>query len=260
MGEDEIIHPLGWTQGALFGGPEFEGQPGLPKGNLFLTVSHPCDVVSTSFERDPFVEVMSVDQIEVVDGNFTHGKNPRVLHLERPHDAIGIRRDTKTALDRRTLLQFAPSDVLSETERRVLALWLAASYARPTFADEFNRRMAPARRAIERIFKAAGASMTGIYVATQLDEFDAETPYDASIAITMRVGDFENADVFTVASEAADTLGDTLRRLDGINLASIVVTSERDMTLEDLRSYARWDYDSLSLRDDDVETLPSAVG
>jgi hypothetical protein len=158
-------------------------------------------------------------------------------------------------LDRSVLASRDPSDVLNEADRRIFAAWLASRYSRPAFADEFNRRTANSSKQIQRILKSSGGKVSGIYVGTTLAELAAGEDYDLVVAIAMRGEDFERPVDWATVSQAVDAIGDALRHATGINLVDCLLVSESEMTLEALRVYARWDYDSLSYKVGDFETV-----
>jgi hypothetical protein len=252
------IRARGWTQGSLLRlSPDRAAELELDPEVAYCVVSHPCDVVSPSFDRDPFVELIPTEFAGAADGNLTFGKNSRRLHL--PHDGsiFQLTADAKFKIDRSALIGLNPMGALDEAERRLLASWLSSRYARPTFADEFNLRMESATKNIAKIMKAAGAHMSGIYVGTTLGELDAGTPYSVTVIVTMLTDDFEDSGSFATVSQACDQIDVAIRQSKGIDLLSLELVSEDDMSLDSLRRFARWDYDDLSFRAGDEATLPA---
>ncbi len=79
----EAIRSAGWTQGSVLHATDDETVEGILPGVSYLVLSHPCDVVSSSFERDPLVEITRTSPSPILDGNLTFGKNPRTLQLDR---------------------------------------------------------------------------------------------------------------------------------------------------------------------------------
>lgn len=255
----EKIRAAGWTQGSVLVGDAESAGAGLEEGVRYLVISHPCDVVSLNLERDPIVEVLKIEDRETVDGNFTHGKNPRRLHLATSEGVVAVDFMGRVAVERTVLANRTPNSNMAEDERRLLAAWLSARYARPTFADEFNRRLAPASRGIERVLKSAGTRMSGIYVATSLAELDAEHEYQVRIVVTMRPSDYAEAGLFAVASKGVDDLEGLIKPLPGIDLVAVELYSEDSVSVDALRTFARWDYDSLSFKEGDEAVLPAPL-
>lgn len=258
MTEVGEISSRGWTQGSLLRFPsdsvsDVELEPDVQ----YCIISHPCDVVSSNLERDPFVELIPTQHFEAPDGNLVFGKNARRLHLPHDGSVLELNADAKFKIDRMTLATINPSGIIDETQRTVLSSWLSSRYARPAFADEFNLRMAPATKGISKIVKAGGAKMSGIYVGTSMLELDEATPYSLTVVITMLAEDFEDPIFFATVSEASEKIEAEISKTKGIDLESLEVFSEDGVSLDALRRFARWDYDDLSLRAGDESTLPA---
>ena len=237
--------------------PNGAADPELNSEVTYCVVSHPCDVVSISFDRDPFVELIPTEFVLAADGNLTFGKNSRRLHLQHEESILELTADAKFKIDRSLLISMNPVGALDEAGRRLLASWLASRYARPAFADEFNLRMGSARTSIAKIVKGAGAHMSGIYVGTTLAELTTDTSYSLTVVVTMLIDDFEDSGKFASVSEACDQIDVAIRQSEGIDLLSLELVSEDAMSLDSLRRFARWDYDDLSFRAGDEATLPS---
>jgi hypothetical protein len=46
-----------------------------------LVISHDCDLATDNLEAEPYVELIVGRLVNGPDGNFSHGKSPRTLHL-----------------------------------------------------------------------------------------------------------------------------------------------------------------------------------
>src|SRR5215469_16523854 len=112
---------------------------------LVLVISHDCDLTQ-SCEIEPFVEVLVGRRVAAVDGNFTHAKNPRRLHLVAGQGGAALYLDLvardKRLVPKEQLAGELPDETfaLAPRDRSVLQRWLAARYRRSAFPDEFNRR------------------------------------------------------------------------------------------------------------------------
>jgi hypothetical protein len=254
------VHDLiaaGWTQGSVLLVDEHLTPVDLRQGDRYMVISHPCEVASPSFERDPFVEILQVADQDAIDGNLTFGKNPRRLQLVVDSKVLEISFAQRVTIDRKVLADRVPDQTVAEDDRRVLAAWLASRYARPAFADEFNRRLLPATRRLEKILKTAGSRISAIYVATTLSELELGVDYEVRMVFTMLSDDFANGRLFTDVSEAVDEISSAISALEGLDLVSIRVMSEEDVSIDALRTYARWDYDSLSFKEGESAVLPA---
>jgi len=71
-----------WRQGHFLPDEAFQSFGVTESADTLATVvSHDCDIVQTP-SVEPDVEIVVGRSIESPDGNFTHSKNPRKLHLE----------------------------------------------------------------------------------------------------------------------------------------------------------------------------------
>ncbi|WP_454109409.1 hypothetical protein [Leifsonia shinshuensis] len=193
---------------------------------------------------------------EVADGNLTFGKNPRRLQLVADGKVLEVSFAQRVTIDRHLLGGSVPDLTIAADDRRVLAAWLASRYARPAFADEFNRRFAPATRRLEKLLKTSGSRISAIYVATSLSELEPGVDYQVRMVFTMLSDDFANGKLFADVSEAVDEIGGIVGALEGLDLVLIEVMSEEDVSIDALRTYSRWDYDSLSFKEGKSAALP----
>jgi hypothetical protein len=252
------IRERGWTQGSVLHLPN-----DLAKGNSlmadrsYIVISHPCDVVSVDFKRDPKVELVPIIGIDRLDGNFTFGKNPRVLHIAVDSAPVSLVASDRVQIDRLSLAGVDPRTTISESDRRLLASWLASRYARSIFADEFNERMRSARNLTETILKRSGAHISGIYLETSIDELPDGTDYELVMIVTMESADFGDNEKWVEVSSAVDEISDAVKAQAGIHLLACELLSERDMSVERFRTYARWDYDALSFKTGDEGSVPA---
>lgn len=258
--DDELkaILNAGWNQGSLiYLSREDRDLFGLVGStDLYIVASHPCDVVSQDFERDPIVELLPIRQIEAMDGNFAFGKNPRKLQVAMGPNIWEIETAIKVSVPRTTLSSRAPVETMQDEDRKLFARWLSDRYARSVFATEFNNRLASVSRKIESLVKRASENISGVYVAVSSEELAVGQNYEIVIVVTMRSAHFSESGRWTVVSEIVDKLSDVVRECEGIVLLDCRVVSESDMSLENLRQFARWDYAYMSVRAQDFESLP----
>ena len=94
-----------------------------------MVITHDCDCVADPEQEDQ-VEVILGSQIGKPDGNYTHGKNPRKLHLELSQCGKLIELVTmpRVALEKVELFAFTPDYAwtLSREEKTILVRWLAS--------------------------------------------------------------------------------------------------------------------------------------
>jgi hypothetical protein len=56
---------------------------------LAVVISHDCDLAQSP-ETEPAVEIIVARRVQAADGNFTHAKNSRRLHLKSFASKLGV--------------------------------------------------------------------------------------------------------------------------------------------------------------------------
>ena len=117
---------------------------------IALVISHDCDLTQES-DVEPVVEVIVGMRVTEANGNYTHAKNPRRLHLYLEEDGketiIELQARAKVQVQKERLAQEIPDErfVLCAKQHAILQAWLAARYRRAAFPDEFERRLKAAK-------------------------------------------------------------------------------------------------------------------
>lgn len=129
-----------------------------PEQSIVIVATHDCDLAQDQ-EVEPLVEVVLGRRIDIADGNYTHAKNARTLHLrfegESPLTAQ-FSATAKHAISKEMLAAFQPENEhkLSPSGQAIFQRWLAARYRRSAFPDEFERRLVRETKLADRIAKA----------------------------------------------------------------------------------------------------------
>jgi len=89
---------------------------------LAVVISHDCDLAQKP-ETEPSVEIIVARRVEAANGNFTHAKNARRLHLECSIDGattyLDMQAQGKTEIKKTLLADHAPSaNVVVKPEAR----------------------------------------------------------------------------------------------------------------------------------------------
>lgn len=248
MADAEQIKRVGWSQGSIVGA---ELAQTLAQGSnaeparVWVIASPDCDVVHASFEVDPQVElVAAVAAAKPPDGQLSHGRNPRVLQLPDSEGRLEFRIAHRLAIERTLLARHAPTRTLDDAAIRMLARWVAKRYVRQAFPDAFNERIRPATRKIDRALKRHGVDASGIFVAlNDWGELQEQDAYRAVISVV-----FPDAVGLDEAREAklaqlAAALRTALDACDGIEVADARHLGESEVTLHDLHTFKRWEFD-----------------
>lgn len=258
-----------WRQGHLLP-HEAVAELGLlhsehPDETVVIVATHDCDLAQT-VDREPYVEVVVGRQIPQADGNFTHAKAARTLHVEidgasqsiAEFFAIAKRPVAKTAL-----VEFEPATAhrLSPAALTTFQRWLAARYRRSAFPDEFERRLKDSRldREIAKIVRPLGSAITAVLFdideGAEIVRSGAEDVY--TLDITLLYAAEPDPDVAEKAVETAGTAikaaferklhdesSDTWKEIE---LRYLDVVSEEAFTYRQLKLMKPWRLEHISL-------------
>jgi hypothetical protein len=237
-----------------------------------LVVSHDCDLIQ-SCEIEPSVEVIIGRRVAAADGNFTHGKNPRRLHLAVEQNGVPMYVDLlardKGLIPKKGLAGELPDGglVLSPRDRSLLQHWLAARYRRSAFPEEFERRLSvrEIHKRIAKIVEPLGEHLIAIFFdvdeGRDLERQGAADVYTLSIDLLYSTERDPDA-AKTAAQRAAEDISAILRKIcyvaeedswQNIELKGCEPISDMAMTYADSVLLKKWNADYLSFRGEAAE-------
>lgn len=238
------------------------------RSDLWMVVSQDCDVVHTNLQTEPYVEVLRLTRTTEKLGEAHWGKNPRRYQFE----AEGIDRTKslfnaiiheKVRIDRAYLVDSLPdSDCRFDVDIvRDLCRWVGQRYVRAAFANEFNRR---AKRSFDRLRKKGDLRkyhqlLTAVLIEVEEDELPEGEDYHPIILVTMMHRDFRDPKRRESAEMLRDAIEAAVGSCDGIDIKEASLRSEQDVTMDHLRTYKRWDYDDLSLREQSRDDMSPSL-
>ena len=258
-----------WRQGHLLGGDAIEALGLLhavtPGHTVVIVATHDCDLAQPP-EVEPVVEVI-IGCPANKDGNCTHAKNARKLHIEFGGDAAfwgEFEATAKASIDKMVLSKFAPrtDSQLSADNHAVLQMWLASRYRRSAFADEFERRLTSKEFKLhEKIAKAVkphGELIVGVFFdvdeGVELTRDGPDDTYTLDIVILHAADpDFDAAEKAAIAAAEGiekaftDKLYDPAKKWQHIELRSCESISESVLTYQMFKQMKRWRLDYISL-------------
>jgi hypothetical protein len=269
-----------WRQGHLLGKDAIEAlglhHAATPEQTLVIVASHDCDLAQAP-EGEPVVEVVVGRLMVEKDGNCTHAKNARKLHVEFAGAAvvwIEFEATAKVSVDKLALNEFVPRPdaQLSPENLAVFQMWLASRYRRSAFPDEFERRLTVKEFKLhEKIAKAVkphGESIVGVFF--DVDEGAEITREGPDDAYTLDITILHSADHdFEAAEKAAETaakaiekafkdkLFDPTKMWRYIELRSCDVVSESVLTYQQFKQLKRWRLDHISLAAEPPQPVPA---
>jgi len=259
-----------WRQGHLLGNDAIEAlelqNAVAPAQTLVIVASHDCDLAQAP-EGEPVVEVVIGRVVTDKDGNCTHAKNARKLHVQFAGDAgfwAEFEATAKLSIEKRALVSFVPrADTrLSPENHASFQMWLASRYRRSAFPDEFERRLTSKEFKLhEKIAKAVkphGELIAGVFF--DVDEGAEVTRDGPNDTYTLDIIILHSADPdFDAAEKAADSAAKAIENAfkdklfaptnswQHIELRSCDPVSESVLTYQQFKQLKRWRLEHISL-------------
>ncbi|WP_232111471.1 hypothetical protein [Pseudomonas guariconensis] len=272
-----------WRQGHLVS-RELLTQLGIDSENDTVAViaTHDCDLAQSA-TAEPEVELILGKLLDSeLNGNYTHCKNIRRLHIPltgaEQHQRIELDTGRRIRVPKehsdpsRSLASYEPSrDVLmSGIERGIFQRWLAARYRRSSFPDEFDRRLKDQTKVAERlakVFKDSGNHIPAVFFDVDMGVErlrDGEDDlYELSITVLYSTDDDPE-----MAETAAWTAAKAIQEIfesrckagrngpwKWIELTEISVISDEALTYGQSLQLTRWQADHISLRTDPEQPI-----
>ena len=237
-----------------------------------VVITHDCDLVA-DVNREPYVEVIVGRIIPALDGNTTHGKASRTLHLEfrRGHNAVPVelRAPAKRRLNKSALAPYIPDAAwsLDADNLSILQRWLASRYRRAAFPDAFEACLHTTKldKALVDVVSPLGALLRAVYfdVTENEETGSANSPiYELGIVLVYDAG---HASAEARVENAAKGIGEKFRRQldDNKNPGAHVIefryceaVSDEVLSYKQSLRLKQWRLDYLSLRDDPQQDMP----
>jgi len=246
--------------------------PKFLDNTVVVVASHDCDLAQHP-DKEPFVEVLIGCSIQKLDGNNTHAKSSRTLHISFDGSDTLLAEfviTDKHSVEKRILTGYLPDrkHTLSKESLATLQQWLAARYRRSAFPDEFERRMKELRIAekISNVAKKHGEILTAIFfdVEEVIDEGSSEEKIYVLDIILLH----ETEPDFNSAEDAAHQAKEKIEQIFrskcfdpksdswlGIELRYVDVVSEEALTYRQSKLLRKWRLDHISLGADPQQSL-----
>ncbi|MEE1658345.1 hypothetical protein VB618_19270 [Microvirga sp. CF3062] len=237
-------------------------------------ITHDCDVAQLP-AAEPMVEIIFGRRIDKPDGNYTHAKNARRLHLPitggRDSANIDLIANNRAYIPKEKLADYEPdtSVVPTASERSILQYWLAARYRRSAFPDEFDRRLGETglKERLTKILKPSGEHITAVFFDVDAGEEHirngAEDTYSLIIYFLYSTEHDPEA-----AEKATDKVASDIEKLfkgkcykkqedtwQEIELVECVSISDQAMTYAQSLLFKRWSADHISFRAEPHEVM-----
>jgi hypothetical protein len=258
-----------WRQGHLLTNEAIRAtglsHPKYPDYTLVIVASHDCDLAQLP-DREPQVEVLVGRKIFALDGNNTHAKSTRTIHIEFQGDKALLGEfvvTEKTSIPKKALVDFSPATGvwLAPPDRATFQLWLASRYRRSAFPDEFERRLKESGLSdkITKALKPSSKVITTIFFdvdeGQELTRTGPDDVYMLDIYLLYSTEpDYQAAEAS--ANEAKATIDRAFRTKlfdtasgtwTSIELRYIEVISEEAMTYRESQLLKQWRLDHISM-------------
>lgn len=219
-----------------------------------VLISQDCDI-ATLPDKEPEAECVLARAIAAADPSFVSGKNPRVLHIQLVDGSVlEIDLRHRRSVTKEKLLEAQPSTLaLKSAGVRLLSKWLGKRYSRPAFPDAFNRRLDKQHQRLSKLSKSEAAhDISALFVSLDgsfTEELPDGSPYRIIVWIACPVDAYEDPKRRAAVEVLAAKFEETLKKCDGIEVSECEVRSHADITLADLDSFAKLDFDYRSADD-----------
>lgn len=263
LGNPESIKIRGWRQGSILPDDlvdKLHADQALDekhtKADAVLIVSQDCDLVNRSYDAEPYAEVLLFSKVPKVDGNLTYGKNPRKLQVSAVWEEMCFETSihSRQSIARCMLEDYSPAPISWNTDPTVeiIRRWISRRYTRVALPDAFNQRCKPVLPGVEKKLRASGRDFSGIYIRlSTYEELEDSADYEVLLVGTMRIAVKDDTEKLLVLYEAMDEIEELLNLCNGICVVESSVIGEDEYTLDNLKDSQRWNWDHLSLREDD---------
>lgn len=234
---------------------------------IVVVVSHTCDVVQSP-ATEPDLEVLYGRPITTSDGNCTHAKNPRKLHL--PFNIPGgelmveLQAPEKFVLPKKALVDFVPDPDIALLSERLSTLqrWLAARYRRTAFPDAFDRRFDTTgmKDKLTKILSRHGKHIHAVFFdVDDGEEIKREAPEDTYTLDIYLLFD-SSSDLKSAKDDVSQARKEIIKAFQGtlivegegwqyIELRDCIPLSDEEMSYKQSLYFKKWNLDYVSLRD-----------
>jgi len=248
--------------------------PEFSDNTLVIVATHDCDLAQLP-DKEPDIEIVVGRRIANLDGNNTHAKSSRTLHIEFEGDKP-LRAEfiitNKRSIPKNALLGFMPADDIRLSPPNLVTFqqWLASRYRRSAFPDEFERRLVHQTKLSERIAKAVkphGELITAVFFdvdeGKEVDHTSLDDTYLLDIILLHATEpNFDHAE--SAAKKAKKAIEDAFKaklfdkqscKWKSIELRYVDVISEEGLTYRQSILAKRWRLDHLSLGADPQQPI-----
>jgi len=247
-----------WRQGSVLSQKDFQLLGLTDESDLAIAISHDCDIANDDLNTEPGVEFIFSRILEKHDGNYTHGKNPRILHLDYNINNgqtvwIQLIASRRVIVPKNSLEVIQPDQTYNLITLQTLQSWLAVRYRRIALPNSLVERLRSVSAYIEKEGKRNSAGILSFRLSYEpKDELSPEEPYELCLSIVYVT---DKAEHTTMAEEVAQKLKTEFPNLlektkdsGTVDLRECKAVSEMEFTLRDMRDTVEYNLEHLSYR------------
>jgi len=248
-----------WRQGSVLAQKDFQavGLTNAPDTDLAVAISHDCDIAHDNLDFEPAVEFIFARILEQHNGNYTHGKNPRILHLDYICNGrtiwIELLASSRVIVQKNSLGETQPDQVYSLITCQTLQSWLAVRYRRIALPNSLVDRLRSVSIYIEKECKKNSSGILSFRLSYEpQDELLPEESYELWLSLVYVVDKAEYATmVAKIAQNLKAEFPNLLEKTKGrgtVDLRKCEAVSEMEFTLRDMRDTVEYNLEHLSYR------------
>lgn len=191
-------------------------------------------------------------KIKDIDGNYTHGKNPRVLHLEIDESRFEFDINRTLKIDRSILTEHAlePSGPkIPRSKMKEVLDWLSRKYSRSAFPEEFNnilKQIPKLEKGLTEIYQTFPAIHKIFFLINPDKEIEPPEQYNLSIYVLLKgISLEEDHNIKDEISPLFENLFSVKRLITNVECGFL-----DGMTLYELGIYKIWDKEYITLKEE----------
>ncbi|MGD9108117.1 MAG: hypothetical protein PVI75_02995 [Gammaproteobacteria bacterium] len=229
---------------------DFVKNPGL-----YVVISQSCNMLHDSLEDEPDIELLYLEKIDSIDGNYQYGKNPRKIHICIKHGKnkeCYLCHIKNRIFIQRTILQDITPSKEYVVEKKVidsLVNWIIKRYNRAAFPDAFNERLRKSKKSIKDILEKNVDNVHGIFIQLEPEiELDDDKNYEITLRLIFPshiVTNEERKNLDNVLENIVDILSQNKGILVKDDYRAVSVN---DISYGEMSAFDNWDYDHLSYK------------
>lgn len=234
--------------------------PQTDEPGCWVLLTQDCDLVHHDLDAEPFAEVVFGKEVNEPNKGYTWSKNARELHLrdESLEQSLAFQTRYRRTISRCHLCKYTAVGRLAVANIALLTRWVSRKYFRAAFPDAFNKRVRCQDRKLRKLLENSSGEFQEIHINVSIEELPADQEYKVLVLCIAAEDTAEDDEDYAATERLGDEFGKLLGLCPGINVVACEVRYRSEVTLDELDSMQRWDFDSMTIRKSDtVDEAPT---